>query len=204
MKIRKIVWDLGGVHVDFFPRDFLPHLVDPACIDELVENCFETELWQELDRGTLTEEQVIEKVKAVVSPVCVPHVERAVTGWIEQMEGKESLLPIVQRLDAAGYEQLILSNAGWRFIPFVASLPMAEYIPKRFFSCEDKLLKPEAAIYHAFEQRFGVVPHEILFIDDNIRNIHAARECGWNAVHYVEPMDWARVAETYGIPAFEE
>lgn len=200
MKIRVIVWDLGGVHVDFFPADFIPKLANDDCKEPMIEHCFEAEIWQELDRGTVTEDEVVAHVLERVPAHCEPHVERIVKGWTEVMEGKESLVPIVERLHAAGYEQMILSNAGWRFPPYIETLPVSGYMSERLYSCEVNLLKPEPEIFKVFVERFGVVPEEILFIDDRLDNVESARACGWNAVQYVEPMNWAAVAREYQVP----
>jgi putative hydrolase of the HAD superfamily len=44
------------------------------------------------------------------------------------------------------------------------------------------LVKPDAAIYRAFERDAGAAPGEIVFFDDLAENVHAARACGWDSV----------------------
>jgi len=44
-----------------------------------------------------------------------------------------------------------------------------------------RLAKPDPAIYDAARQSFACAPGEILFFDDLIENIEAARAAGWNA-----------------------
>ena len=41
--------------------------------------------------------------------------------------------------------------------------------------------KPAPGFYTAVQQRSGVAPHEIFFIDDRVENVAAARVCGWRA-----------------------
>lgn len=53
------------------------------------------------------------------------------------------------------------------------------------------LIKPDAAIYRAFEQRTGFAPAEILFFDDLEENVAGARVCGWNAVRVDHEGDTA-------------
>lgn len=51
--------------------------------------------------------------------------------------------------------------------------------------------KPDPAIYHQVTDLLAVPPAQISFTDDNADNVQAARQCGWNAVHYRSPADLA-------------
>jgi 2-haloacid dehalogenase len=53
-------------------------------------------------------------------------------------------------------------------------------------SGDEKLAKPDPAIYALAERRFGYSAAEMLFIDDNRDNIESARACGWEAHHFVD------------------
>lgn len=49
------------------------------------------------------------------------------------------------------------------------------------YSCEIGLAKPDAAIYTYAIERIGIPAADIFFLDDNVNNVCAARECGLNA-----------------------
>lgn len=51
-------------------------------------------------------------------------------------------------------------------------------------SGEEKLIKPDPAIYQVLIDRFELVPEETLFIDDNAANIETARQMGFQTMHY--------------------
>ena len=55
--------------------------------------------------------------------------------------------------------------------------------------------KPDAAFFHLVEQRTGFAPHELLLIDDSLRNVEAARACGWRAILWTGEQ---RLAEILG------
>jgi putative hydrolase of the HAD superfamily len=42
-------------------------------------------------------------------------------------------------------------------------------------------LKPATAFYRCIEDKTGLVPDEIFFIDDKLENVASARDCGWTA-----------------------
>ncbi|HET7356590.1 MAG TPA: HAD family phosphatase [Nocardioidaceae bacterium] len=52
------------------------------------------------------------------------------------------------------------------------------------YSHEVGLAKPDPRIYRLTEQRLGVRPEEVVFVDNVMTNVAAARELGWAAVHH--------------------
>ena len=50
------------------------------------------------------------------------------------------------------------------------------------YSHEVGVAKPDAAIFALTQDRLGVQPHEIVFLDDYEPHVAAARACGWHAV----------------------
>ena len=54
-----------------------------------------------------------------------------------------------------------------------------------FYSDLLRLVKPAHEIFEKTEALAGLVPAETLFIDDNAKNVAAARECGWHAYHLI-------------------
>jgi putative hydrolase of the HAD superfamily len=54
------------------------------------------------------------------------------------------------------------------------------------FSSRVKLIKPGPAIFEHAARAFGRAPHSLLFLDDHLPNIVAARAAGWQAVHFVD------------------
>ena len=50
----------------------------------------------------------------------------------------------------------------------------------------EKVAKPDPAIFNLAATRFGHLPADMLFIDDNRANIAAARALGWQVHHFAE------------------
>ncbi len=49
-------------------------------------------------------------------------------------------------------------------------------------SFELGVMKPKSKIYELVEQKININPHNILFIDDRIDNLNAAKDRGWNTL----------------------
>jgi len=77
--------------------------------------------------------------------------------------------------------------------------------PEEFESCFDKvyyshnlgLRKPEQEIYFKVQKELNVDASHIIFIDDMIDNIEAAKKCGWYGIHHDPKNDIEMHLETY-------
>lgn len=54
-------------------------------------------------------------------------------------------------------------------------------------SAEERLVKPDTRIYALAAERLGVVPGEVLFIDDSAEHIAGARDAGMQVLQFVCP-----------------
>ena len=54
----------------------------------------------------------------------------------------------------------------------------------RVVSAEEKLMKPDPAIYELLCRRYGLVPAECLFVDDNADNCRGAEVAGMRSFHF--------------------
>jgi putative hydrolase of the HAD superfamily len=48
------------------------------------------------------------------------------------------------------------------------------------------LAKPDPSIYRLTEERLGVHPDEIVFIDNHEPHVRAAQACGWHGVLHTD------------------
>jgi putative hydrolase of the HAD superfamily len=105
--------------------------------------------------------------------------------WFSHLLNNTPMLELMAELKASGYRMGLLTNNVKEWEPFWRPrLPIDEIFEQVVDSGFVGMRKPEPEIYALTEQRMGVLPHEILFIDDVDVNIAAAREAGWNAVQF--------------------
>ena len=58
-----------------------------------------------------------------------------------------------------------------------------------FVSQDLRMLKPSQEIFAHVIHAIGLPPEEMLYVDDSLRNVEAARMAGLNAVHHVPGTD---------------
>lgn len=59
-----------------------------------------------------------------------------------------------------------------------------QYFDTVVFSCVEKTVKPDEKIFRIALDRLGLQPQEVVFIDDKIENIRAARQIQMNGIVY--------------------
>lgn len=83
------------------------------------------------------------------------------------------------------YTTALLSNA-WDDLRslLIKYWKIDDAFDQMFISAEMGLVKPDPKIYQAVEADLEKNPAEMVFVDDFIENVDAAREAGWNAIHF--------------------
>jgi len=66
-------------------------------------------------------------------------------------------------------------------------------------SGEERLVKPDPAIFRVAIERFGFEPADVLFVDDSAANIATARELGFDVHHFTDPAALKPALEQRGL-----
>lgn len=86
------------------------------------------------------------------------------------------------------HRMVCLSNTHavhWRHI--IEELLGPDFFDACYLSHEMGMEKPAEDIYLALQAREEVAPHQIIFVDDTLENIRAARRLGWESIHHRAP-----------------
>lgn len=187
----KVVWDFGGVLFQWRPPEMLkrelPHrATDDATAARWVAAIFQGYGgdWGDFDRGTVEVPALVDRI-AARSGLAAHEVRRVVEGVPRELQPMPASLALIERLRAAGHRQFFLSNMP---APYADHLEREHGFVRSFedgvFSARVQAVKPEPAIFELAARRFGLPPAELLFFDDHLPNVHAAREAGWHAEHF--------------------
>lgn len=119
-----------------------------------------------------------EGLQHTYSPDEVVHIHHAVL--VAEYEGVDQQ---IDRIHQSGLATACLSNTNHAHWERMSEFPAVMKLEHRLASHLLGLHKPDEAIYRALEQSLGFAGSEILFFDDMIENVDAARVIGWDAVH---------------------
>ena len=195
----KIVFDFGGVLFDWHPpsllRRELPHLVtDDTSAAHWVLQIFQnyTGDWGEFDRGAVEAAALVQRIAARTG-LPPADVQKVVDGVPRELQPKAATVALLRRLHDAGHGLYFLSNMPE---PYALHLETAHDFIGLFddgvFSSRVRHNKPAAEIFHIAARRFGHPSQQLVFLDDSLPNVEAARALGWNALLF---SDAARAAQ---------
>lgn len=183
-QIRDIVFDLGGVLVDWNPRYlFRRHLGrDPADVERFLAQVCTREWHSRLDGGEPFE--AARRRLAGAFPEFGDWVAEYLSDWPKMFAGAfPEAVKIFYSLKARGFRLHALSNYPGEQIAFLyREFAFMREFDTVILSGLVGVQKPEAAIFRYLRERIGARP--CLFIDDRAENVAAARRCGIRAIEY--------------------
>ena len=182
---KNIVFDMGGVLVDYTADNATRHFTDdPEIVREIHNVMFCSQEWMALDMGSMTDEQAIARILPRLSSDRVREIAGITFAhWHEYNNvARPGMADVVKALKARGQRVYILSNVSRRLTDtYKDVVPAPESYDGAFFSGEVLALKPQPVIYQMFFERFGLEPSDCLFIDDVKDNVDASVKCGMDA-----------------------
>jgi putative hydrolase of the HAD superfamily len=187
----KIVFDFAGVVFHWQPtvmlQTVLPHhATDEPSTDRLMTALFQSwgGDWAEFDRGTVEPAVLIDRI-ARRTGLPPADVQAAVQAIPLALQPDPATVALIHRLRAVRRGVYFLSNMP---APYADHLETAHACNTWFddgvFSARVHAIKPEPEIFELAARRFGGLPQEFVFLDDVPANVAAAKEAGWQALHF--------------------
>ena len=200
--INTIIFDLGGVLIDWNPR----YVFNQDYFDTIEKRDYFlgnicTDSWNEnQDAGYPIAKATEERI------ALFPGWEKAISDyygrWPEMLHG-----PIGEAVDI--FRELkqnpalkIYALTNWSAETFPVALERFDFLhwfDGRVVSGEEKTRKPFPEFYRILLQRYNVNPGQALLIDDNIRNIKAADAMGIKGLHFINPRQMKNDLANYHI-----
>ena len=97
---KNIIFDFGGVVVDFAPKDFLmDHFMNRRAEEETYALVFGSQEWLDLDRGIISREQANQlMLENAARANRVFEVQTCIEEWAAMMQTKKTTVQIMRRL----------------------------------------------------------------------------------------------------------
>ncbi len=189
--MKRFVFDFGAVLFAWQPLKLLQRLMpeqahDDASAAHWVDQVFQGYGgdWAEFDKGTVEPSALVPRIAARTG---LP--ESALRTLVQAIP--DALTPIAASVELVG--QLRRPDTPMFFLSNMPA-PYADELERRHdfvrgfdagvFSGRVQLIKPDPQIFALAAQRFGSVPGDLVFLDDHLPNVRAARAAGWNALQF--------------------
>ena len=196
-----VIFDVGNVLYGWDPQSFLERqLPEDEARLRFIED---VDLWgwhDTLDAGRPFAEAAAELSEKF------PDYAALIAAWGERFgETISDPVPgvhaIVEQLDARGVPLFAITNFSAEFwAPFREKEDAFFRIFRDIVvSGEEKLLKPDPALYYRALDRFGLKPDEALFVDDRKINVEGAEAVGMRGHLFTDAHDLRRRLELEGL-----
>jgi 2-haloacid dehalogenase len=200
-QINTIVFDLGGVLVDWNP-------------DYVYRNIFKTEeemRWfyqnictpdwnEEQDGGRSLEEATEYLVKKF--PEHETNIRIYYDRWEEMLGGPIHDTVEILSLLKSNTNIRLYALTNWSAETFPVALSRYDFLhwfDGRIVSGEEKTRKPFTEIYQLLIDRFKINPSQAIYTDDNARNLVPAKELGFHTIHFQSPQQFKSELEKVGV-----
>ncbi len=189
--IKNIVLDIGNVLCTFEPDKMLKDLFDNSHIEEQLWGIYFSSLWDQYDKNAVSKARMIE-IGMLQAPEREKEIKKLMNEWVHHVDLIEENLDFVQHLHDLGYGIYILSNIPEDCWIHLKENGLFKYADGGVYSYQERKIKPDFDFYKILLNRYELDASECLFIDDNPKNIEAARTLGFYTLLLDDPYSFTK------------
>jgi 2-haloacid dehalogenase len=188
---QAVVFDIGNVLIEWQPERFFDSVIGPARREAMFAAIDLHGMNDEVDRGANFSATLAATADAYPdwrAELAIWH-----DRWIDMAAPSiDHSVRLLRALRAAGVPVFALTNFGIQTFAIAEPVyPFLQEFDRRYISGHMGVIKPDADIYAQMEADCGVPPEGLLFADDRIDNINAAKARGWQTHLFETPQGWA-------------
>lgn len=200
--VDTVVFDLGNVLVQWNPRFLFRKIfgADEAAMEYFLSKVCNTEWNEQQDCGRSWKDGIA--IAARQHPEHTPHIQAYYDRWEEMIPGAiEETVEILSQLRALNIRLLALTNWSDETFPIAQQrFPFFGWFEGIVVSGQERLIKPDPAIFKLLIGRYQLRPESTVFIDDSLRNVEASKAQGLHGLHFTGADELRRQLTALGIP----
>ena len=195
-----IILDMGNVLLEWNKDKILKTVAktekDYMMLDKAI---FQSGLWERLDLGTLTREELVDKVLSLLGDCYQEKVEEVIWNWPAYIDIYTEVFPLLAALKEKGHRIFVLSNTSPVFYELLKDQlsPLAEILDGFVISCDIKAIKPDPKMFEEIIQKYGLDPANCIFLDDVEENTKVAESLGIKAYQVKQRSDVVDILQRF-------
>ncbi|MBE6787166.1 MAG: HAD family phosphatase [Ruminococcaceae bacterium] len=187
--IKNYIFDFGWVLVrfdmDYMTRKYIKDENDCQMAQKVI---FDRVYWDALDDGTISDQEVKEKIKSRLPKRLWEDACKAYDNWIYNLPFIDGMVDLVKDIKENGGKLFILSNISKEFAQRYKDVPALKELFSLFdglvFSGPLGIVKPSKEIFEHILSKYSLERQETMFIDDSEKNINGAEAVGIKGYHF--------------------
>jgi glucose-1-phosphatase len=197
--IRVLLFDVGGVLVELTGVEtMLEWLGNKVTTDEMWRRWLQSSWVRQFETGRIDAHDFSIGVTAEFGLAVDPR--RFLQSFIEWPTGLfPGTLEMLARIPRR-YQRAILSNSNALHWPRVMNdMQLGPAFERHFVSHLTGKIKPDADAFEHVVDSLGCAPEEVLFLDDNLLNVEAAKNVGMHSIRVRGPVEAQNALAAFGI-----
>ena len=195
-----IILDMGNVLLEW-NKDKILQGVSDTKKDYLIldKTIFQSGLWEKLDFGTMTREELVLEVVSMIGNTYQKKVEEVIWNWPSYIDIYTEVFPVLSELKKKGHRIFVLSNTSKVFYDLLDEQlsPLKEVLDGFVLSCDIKAIKPDLAMFKEILDKYQLDPTHCVFLDDIEDNTIAAEKLGIKAYQVKKRSDVVDILKSY-------
>ena len=195
-----IILDMGNVLLEW-NKDKILKAVAKTQKDYLIldKAIFQSGLWERLDLGTLTREELVDKVLSLLGDCYQKKVEEVIWNWPAYIDIYTEVFPLLARLKENGHRIFVLSNTSPVFYELLKNqlAPLAKILDGFVLSCDIKVIKPDRKMFEEILSKYELDPANCVFLDDLADNTKMAESLGIKAYQVKQRSDVVDILQRF-------
>jgi 2-haloacid dehalogenase len=199
--IDTIIFDLGGVLIDWNPRHLYRKIFKTEEeIDWFLQNVCTSEWNEQQDAGRSFVEATNELL------VKFPEHEMAIRAWYDRWEEtingsiQDTVEILIQLKESKKYKLYALTNWSEQTFPWaMRNFEFLHWFEGIVVSGLEKTRKPFPEFYQILIDRYRINPSKSIFIDDVLRNVLGGQAVGIGGIHFQSPAQLKQELQKLGV-----
>ena len=195
-----IILDMGNVLLEW-NKDKILQGVSELKKDYLIldKTIFQSGLWERLDLGAMTREELVLKVESMIGSTYQKKVEEVIWNWPSYIDIYTEVFPVLSELKKKGHRIFVLSNTSKVFYDLLEEQlsPLKELLDGFVLSCDIKAIKLDLAMFKKILDKYQLDPVNCVFLDDIENNTIAAEKLGIKPYQVKKRSDVVDILKSY-------
>ncbi len=183
--IENIIFDIGGVLLEYNPKTYLDKLnIEEEKRKDLNDIIFHNQKWRDCLNGFITNNELI-KYLSNENPKYKDEIKEILSSnnLKYMLPPKTDMIEFYKTLKQKGYKIYLCSNITEDTYNYIRdNFEIIQIADGGVFSCFEHISKPNNEIYNKLIEKYNLDIKESIFIDDTKKNIISADEIGFKTI----------------------
>lgn len=190
-RIKNLIFDFGKVLVDYdFFHTIRRYFKSEEDLEEFATLFTSIEFLNQCDREEIPFEQIIQNAKQE-HPKFEYQLERFYEEYTQFVLGEiPGMKELLIKLHAEGFKLYGLTNWCSKVHEVMKQWEIFTLLDGEVISSDEKLIKPDVAIYLRLCEKYDLNPSECLFTDDREINIEGAKKAGMQGIVFLNAAQY--------------